>query len=121
MSGTHMRLFAFDRCGVMYSDKVDIRKHQDIFVLAVLTSVATSPIIGMDPTIKEPTISTTPYWTISLPNPTVVDNFKYVAPFLVEGQPAAAGHTVRGRSTICWKTKDGLYIIKDYWRAQDRL
>ncbi|KAI0040239.1 hypothetical protein FA95DRAFT_1650388, partial [Auriscalpium vulgare] len=29
--------------------------------------------------------------------------------------------TVRGRSTICWKTKDGLYIIKDYWRAQDRL
>ncbi|KAI0040241.1 hypothetical protein FA95DRAFT_1683896 [Auriscalpium vulgare] len=121
LSGKHLRLFMFDRCGVMYSDKVDIREHQDIFVLAVLTSVATSPIIDMDPTIKEPTMSTTPYWTISLPNPSVVGDFEYVAPFLVEGQPAAAGHTVRGRSTICWKTKDGLYIIKDYWRAQDRL
>ncbi|KAI0047382.1 hypothetical protein FA95DRAFT_1606078 [Auriscalpium vulgare] len=74
MSGTHMRLFIFDRCGVMYSDKVGVRAHPDIFVLAVLTYVATSPVIGMYPTIEEFTMSTASYWSGQL----VVDGIKGV-------------------------------------------
>lgn len=123
ITGQHLRLYSFDRGGVMYSEAVDIRMNEEILVYAILLAFGQAETIGVDTTISEPTHSSTHRCDtrfISLSDPVVVPGYEHTGRYEVNAQPMVAPHAVRGRATICWKTVDGNLIIKDYWRAAER-
>lgn len=104
VTGRFLRLFAFDRCGTMHSDAVDLRQHPAILVYLALLALVDPVFTGMDPNpVESPT-----GWTITLPAGISIDPNSSSGPAIFEVHPShlRAGLDLRGRGTTCWLTLD---------------
>ncbi|RXW12605.1 hypothetical protein EST38_g13249 [Candolleomyces aberdarensis] len=118
-----VRLFHFDRSGVLYTPFIDIHKDPHTFVrlVAGLNSLH-EPVLGFDTSIKwkieegrkvDGTLTT---WR--------ADN-RPITYQLCDVDPVVAFRDICGQATQCWSVSDpetGVrYLVKDCWKAVDRI
>ncbi|KAJ2928056.1 hypothetical protein H1R20_g9060, partial [Candolleomyces eurysporus] len=121
----HVRLFHFDRSGVVCSPYIDIHKYPYTFIRIVvgLNSLDES-VLGLDTSIN---------WTIeggrkvdgTLTTWGPDKNKNKIKFQLCNINPIVGCHDIRGRATQCWSVSDpetGIqYLVKDCWKAEDRV
>ncbi|KAJ2914086.1 hypothetical protein MD484_g6319, partial [Candolleomyces efflorescens] len=118
-----VRLFHFDRSGVMYTPFIDIHKDPYTFIrLVVGLNSLDESALGLDTSIQ---------WRVKggrkvggTLTAVTADNTK-IKYQLSKVDPVATLHDIRGRATQCWEVSDPktgvYYLVKDCWRAEDRV
>lgn len=123
LSGSHLRLFHFDRSGVQYTPPFNIHHDPHTFVRLVLgLSSPNESDLGLDTSIQ---------WTIEngckvsgTLTTRAANNTEMVYP-LVQVEPSFARSDIFGRCTTCWKISDPItgeeLLVKDSWRSCDKI
>ncbi|KAA8914075.1 hypothetical protein FN846DRAFT_927756 [Sphaerosporella brunnea] len=135
LCGELMRVFRFDRSGVLASTAIDIHDQPMLFISAMkafLTDDATA--LGFDPSIRwtpagdaEQVYDPTMHFIYpSLPDPFVVAaggaKYRIFRGFIVRR------YAIATRGTVCWRARPydapldspWVYVVKDQWRAAER-
>ncbi|KAF7291661.1 hypothetical protein HMN09_01257400 [Mycena chlorophos] len=111
-----VRVLHFDRGGCFYSQLIDYHDKALFFVKLVLLGTSFNEThFGRDTTVE---------WNGKRRSIRVVgDDGGGDCQFDVEPEPLFFRRTIRSRGTVCWRGwfNGGVYIIKDYWRAEGRV
>ncbi|KAF7321848.1 Mitochondrial ATPase [Mycena kentingensis (nom. inval.)] len=123
-----VRAIQFDRSGCYYSNTFDYHTNATLFVKLVLLGASFSEeYMGFDTSVfweaGRRKLRVVPAEIYSKEEETWKANVeKKVFIFELESNPPFQRRTIRSRGTVCWRaTLNGVtYIVKDYWRAEDR-
>ncbi|KII94516.1 hypothetical protein PLICRDRAFT_96492 [Plicaturopsis crispa FD-325 SS-3] len=122
-----IRVFMFDRCGVVRSDWVDYHAEPETFVRIVLAlTLDDAPALGFDPNVHWEDEDR--YINIA-PGSAASGLYRVAHPKRKHtGHPFWFRQTIRGRGAVCWRVElpvDGappkVLVIKDSWRPVHRL
>ncbi|KAF7322016.1 hypothetical protein MKEN_00724300 [Mycena kentingensis (nom. inval.)] len=123
-----VRAIQFDRSGCYYSQPFDYHENATLFVKLVLLGASfNEEYMGFDTSVfwedGRRKLRVVPVEIYNKATETWEPNVnRQVFLFELESNPAFARRTIRSRGTVCWRaTYNGVrYIVKDYWRAEDR-
>ncbi|KAF7291837.1 Cytochrome P450 [Mycena chlorophos] len=132
ISFDRLRVLRFDRAGCYYTGCIDYHEKAVLFVKIVLVlSAFNEDVVGFDTSVywenKHRMMRFTPSQILDrsvTPNKLVPNSTELV--FELESKALFARRTIRSRGTVCWvatyrdRTKTYQFIVKDYWRAEDR-
>ncbi|TFK23553.1 hypothetical protein FA15DRAFT_642331 [Coprinopsis marcescibilis] len=121
LSETSVRLYQYDRSGVVYSDPFDFHKDPALFVKLILGLISSDPdTVGFDKTITWKQVDNGMGEMKAVGQlQTVDDKGNPVTYDIIGDKPSFTRKGLIGKATVTWDVRDKAgkeYVVKDSWR-----